>query len=358
METIVTPAASTTTHAPRLFELGVPRRVAVVRALHLGDLLCAVPALRALRAALPEAEITLIGLPWAESFVRRFDRYLDRFLEFPGYPGLPEREPRPDHLSLFLAAARRAQLDLALQMHGSGRVSNAFTALLGARLAAGFCPPGPTGPDPRWFLPYPEHEPEVRRHVRLLEFLGIPPRGEELEFPLREADHAALGRIEDTRPLRRRGYVCVHPGARARVRRWPPERFALVADALGARGLQVVLTGAAEEVELTGAVGRAMRMPYLDLAGRTDLGALAALLAGARLVVGNDTGISHLAAALQIPSVVVFSTSDRARWAPLDGDRHRAVGDGGDDGRVFTEAPGASVSAEAVLREALDLLGA
>jgi ADP-heptose:LPS heptosyltransferase len=79
------------------------------------------------------------------------------------------------------------------------------------------------------------------------------------------------------------------------------------------------------ERALTERVAHAMSTRAIDLAGRTDLGALAALLADARLLIANDTGVSHLAAALGVPSVVVFTSSDCARWAPLDLRRHRTV---------------------------------
>jgi ADP-heptose:LPS heptosyltransferase len=272
---------------------------------------------------LPEAQITLIGLPWARTFVERYAAYLDNFLEFPGYPGIPEVPPPLTKLPAFFASVQQQRFDLALQMHGSGIVSNRFTVMLGARVNAGFYLPGEYCPDADRFLPYPAHEPEVWRHLRLMEFLGIPLKGASLEFPLRQEDFSFLHTIEEVRDLRE--YVCVHPGASVRGRCWSPEKFAVVADALAARGFQVVLTGTAVEAELTQAVRKVMRTSAIDLAGRTSLGALAALLSNASLLVCNDTGVSHLAAALRVKSVVIFSASSPQRWAPLDRDRHRIL---------------------------------
>jgi ADP-heptose:LPS heptosyltransferase len=319
------------------------RKIAVLRALQLGDLLCAVPAFRALRVALPETEITLLGLPWARELVPRFDRYLDAFVEFPGHPGLPERAPDFDGMPEFLGAVRRARFDLALQLHGSGRITNSVVFRLGAGASAGFYPPGEACPDERAFIPYPEDEHEIRRLLRLLDHLGIPSAGEDLEFPVRDADRQALAEIGEAASLVPGEYVCIHAGGRS-ARRWPPGRFAEVGDALAARGLTPVLTGSGEEANLAAEVAAGMRAASVNLAGRTTLGALAALLAGARLLVSGDTGVSHLAAALRVPSVVVFTSSDRSRWAPLDRRLHRAA-----DGHAERAVPQVVAQAHALL---------
>jgi ADP-heptose:LPS heptosyltransferase len=304
--------------------------VVIVRALPgLGDLLCAVPAFRALKRGLPEARITLLGLPATHGLARRFGHYLDDFLAFPGFPGIPEAPQDPAGLSAFLAAVR-GRFDLAIQMHGSGEQSNAFTALLAARFTAGFHPPDEAPAVPGSFLPWPPHEPEPLRWLKLLAFLGIPPQGAELEFPLERADfedHASLaaGLAPGTG-----GYACLHPGASSAARCLPPEQFAAVADLLAAAGLQVVLTGTARESGLAAAVLGQARSTPLDLTGRTSLGALAVLLQRARLLICNDTGVSHLAAALKVPSIVAFRASDPERWAPLDRELHRTAGSFGE----------------------------
>jgi ADP-heptose:LPS heptosyltransferase len=310
----------------RTTRLGTPRSVVILRALQLGDLLCAVPAFRALRAALPSARLFLVGLPWARVFVQRFSAYFDGFLEFPGYPGLPEQTPRLEALPAFFALAQRERFDLALQMHGNGGITNPLTVLLGAKRNAGYFQPGNYCPDPERFLEYPDHVPEVWRHLLLMDFLGVPLRGEELEFPIREEDRQRLEELPEADDFLTGPYVCLHPGARAAARRWSPQHFAAVADSLARRGLRVVLTGSAEEAPLTAEVATAMALSAVDLAGKTGLGTVAALLERASLLVCNDTGVSHLAAALRVPSVVVFDRMPETRgWAPLDHQRHRVV---------------------------------
>jgi ADP-heptose:LPS heptosyltransferase len=317
----------------------LPRHVFVLRSLQLGDMLCAVPAFRALRRALPEAEIVLVGLPWAEGFATRFRTYLDGFRAFPGYPGLPERPAQLEEIPPFLAGLQQERFDLAIQMHGAGTVTNPLTVLFGAKANAGYFVHGQFCPDEARFLPYPEDLPEVRRHLRLAEFLGATPQGENLEFPVGEEDRRELQAVAGG--LEAADYVCLHLGSKS-ARRWPAERFAAVGEILAERGLRVVLTGSEVEKPLTAAVAQALTRPALDLAGRTTLGALGALLQGARLLISNDTGVAHLAVALRLPSVVLFHPSPLARWGPLDRRRHRAL--------AFDSEPAA------VLREADDLL--
>lgn len=302
-----------------------PRRVAVFRALQLGDMLCAVPTLRAFRNAWRDAEIVLIGLPWARAFVERFGHLVDGFREFPGYPGLPERQPAVREFPAFLAAIQAERFDLVVQLHGSGRITNPLVGLFGAARTAGFYPMGMPCPDPETFRPWPDRGLEVRRLLAMPEFLGLPTAGEHLEYPVGEADRSALATVDgpDLPPPGR--YVCIHPGASVPERRWPVAHFAAVADAMAARELPVVLTGTADEAGLTHAVGESAPSKCLDLAGKTDLGSLGALIEGARLLIGNDTGVSHVAAALGVPSVIISTGDNPARWAPIDRDRHRVL---------------------------------
>lgn len=292
-------------------------RIAVLRALKLGDLLCTVPAFRALRAAHPFAEIRLIGLPWSRELVQRYDMYLDGLFDLPGFPGMPERPFDARAFTRFLDEVQCWEPDLVVQLHGSGELANPLAMLSGGRTTAGYFLPGQYCPDPERFIPYPAELREVDRHLRMLEHLGIRPQGTHKEFPLYDADrHALTSALADV--WLASPYVVVHPGASVPERRWPPKRFAAVADQLADRGMQIVLTGGDGEASVTAAVREAMTAPGIDLTGRTDLGTLAALLADAALLVSNDTGVMHVAEAVGTPLVAVSFDPEHWRWEPED----------------------------------------
>ena len=301
--------------------------VAVFRALHLGDMLCAVPALRALRTALPHARITLVGLPWASQFAARFRHYIDDFLPFPGHP-LPEQPVRHEELTPFYASMCARRFTLALQLHGNGGISNEIVAGFGAHAVAGHCQGKPVATERTVLFPYPEVGAESERLLHLVQRLGASAVGDYLEFPLAAEDRQELEASGIATGLQPGGYICVHPGARKRDKCWPARRFADVADRLAAEfGVDVVLTGSADEADLAAEVASHMQARAVNAAAPISIGAMAVLMKQARLLVCNDTGVSHMAAGLRLKSVVIFSKADIARWAPLDRDNHRCIWD-------------------------------
>jgi ADP-heptose:LPS heptosyltransferase len=310
-------------------------RIAVFQALQLGDLLCTTPAMRALRQHYPEAEITLIGSAWAGGMVARLPS-IDHFIPFPGYPGITESPAVPPAATLTWPA-----FDLAIQMHGAGNVSNGFVASLGAAHSLGHGDPG----DDRLTLirQWQELEREPLRWLHLLELLHVPAAGRHLEFPITQDEQRHAERLMggvDGRPV-----VGVHVGASIPERRWPPDAFATVIDALAAQiDCRFVLTGSAAERSLTAQVAAAARTPLIDLAGETTLGEFGAVIAGLDLLLTNDTGASHVAAAMQTPSVVLFGPADPRRWAPLDSSRHHIINardyvEDGDGARALQALP-------------------
>lgn len=304
-------------------------KIAIFRALHLGDMLCVIPAIRAIRAAHPRAHICLIGLPWQTAFVSRFPAYFDAFMPFPGWPGLPEQKPDSEAIMQFLQAVRAQRFDLIFQMHGNGVITNSLCMLLGGKTVCGLRKRGGYAPDEALFPASDDGEHEILRFLKLPECLGIPARGTELEFPLTAEDVTTFQHIAGKTGIRPQHYICLHPGARDPKRRWPVENFARVANEMTAHGYPLVLTGSIGEKALLKSLQHQIRQPVINIVesfGHLTAGELAALLSHARLLVSNDTGVSHIASALHLPSVILFSPhSDLSRWRPLDTQTHLAI---------------------------------
>ncbi|MFL5761000.1 MAG: glycosyltransferase family 9 protein [Thermomicrobiales bacterium] len=299
------------------------RRVIILRALYLGDLLCSVPSMRALRQRFPNAEITLIGLPWAQDLVDRLP-YLDRLQPSPGFRDLPEVPYDEQRTEQFFAACRQERYDLAIQMHGSGRSTNELVAALGAQETIGF---GIAGD--RYMtatVPWIEDESEILRCLRLVSLVDASASDTALEFPTSRHEEQHAHALLRALPGSGGPIVALHAGAKDPRRRWPAERFAVLADELYARfGARLILTGNVDDKPIGRAIKRHLRAPVLDLIGQTDFGAFAAVIAGLDLLVTNDTGASHVAAAKRAPSVVLFGFARPNRWAPLDRSLHTVI---------------------------------
>ncbi len=299
------------------------RKIAVLRANGLGDLVFSLPALDALRAAYPGAEITLLGAPRHAVLFDRRPAAIDRVLTVPVSRGVRGDERTPDDvdgLEAFFARMEAERFDVAIQLHGGGRYSNPFVRRLGAGITVGMQDRDASGLDR--LLPYAYWQNEVMRYLEVVSLVGAPPV--VLEPALAVTGHdlqASLAVVPETS----RALVAVHPGASDPRRRWPPERFAAVADALVRRGAAVVLVAAAEERHLTAAVRAAMRGEALDAGGRLSLPALLGTLRRARLFVGNDSGPLHLAGAVGGATVGVFWCGNMINGGPLTRLRHRAA---------------------------------
>jgi len=299
------------------------QKIAVLRANRLGDLIFILPALDALRAAYPAAEIVLLGHAWYHDLLSGRPTPVDRVIAVPPcwnpLEGFVAGE-EPAELLAFFAEMQRERFDLAIQLLGGGRHSNPFVRRLGARLSVGLKTPDAVALD-RW-VPYMLYQPEIFRYLEVVALVGALPATVEPRLAVTPRDLAEAAAVvpEGEAPL-----VVIHPGASDSRRRWPPEKFAAVGDAVAAAGAQVAVIGMAEERDLVQGVVGAMQANALDLCGRLSLRALTGLLHRSSVMVGNDSGPVHLAEVVGAATVAVYWCGNLITAGPLTRARHRPV---------------------------------
>jgi len=160
----------------------------------------------------------------------------------------------------------------------------------------------------------------VWRYLNLAHYLGPPPTLPRFRLGLDAAvDISALIPGKPDRPL-----AVLHPGARWASKLWPPASWANLAEWFHGQGFQVAVTGSRSDQELIAGIAAQCRAPLLNLAGRTSLAQLAAILRKARIAVTTDTGAMHLAAALGTPVTALFGPTAPWRTGPF-GDGHQVV---------------------------------
>ncbi len=307
-----------------------PRKVLLIRPDHVGDLLLATPSIRRLRRELggDSNGVRLVGMvgPWGKA-VWRNNEFLDDLItcRFPGFERAPKRNPIAPYVLLFRCASslRKRDFDTAVVMR--------FDHWWGAWLAAESGIPHRIGfdvPDVAPFLtdpvPYTPDLHEAEQNWRLLQELLPADRkdgsrlADRLYFSPEPGSAARAEKLlqeSGIEPSRDR-FIVIHPGSGAPVKRWEPRKWAAVARVAYQRGYKVVLTGGPGEESLTAEIAADCDFPVADLAGRTSLDVLAEVLKRARLVMGPDSGILHLASSQGTPTLGLYGPADPKLFGP------------------------------------------
>ncbi|CAA9313205.1 MAG: ADP-heptose--lipooligosaccharide heptosyltransferase II [uncultured Friedmanniella sp.] len=295
------------------------RRIAVLRGGGLGDLVQSLPAAEALAAAYPDAALTLLGLPAHLALLADRPSPYRSLVGLPVRPGVRAGTEDPAATAAFLVRALAERFDLAVQLHGGGRNANPLLLELGARHTLGSRTDD--APELERTRPFLHLQHEVLRGLEVVALAGAAPVGLEPRLHLRPAEQEQRDAARGGPPT-----VVVHPGATDLRRHWPVERFAAVVGALVADGVRVELVGDASEADLAEALLAAVDAPHGRLASRVgaqDLGALVGTLAAADVVLANDSGPRHVAAAVGTRTAGVFWVGNVVTAAPLGRSRHR-----------------------------------
>ncbi|WP_134090481.1 glycosyltransferase family 9 protein [Olivibacter sp. XZL3] len=301
------------------------KKIAILRANALGDLLVVLPAVNALRRTYVDAEIVLLGSPWHATFLANKRTDIDRVIVIPIYKYIREENQQAEdkqEIESFFQRMQDERFDIAIHFQGRGVAANPFIKRLKARITVGHTCEEAVPLD--YSIPYVHYQHEVLRYLELVEQIGavrstLDPVVDLFPAELKEADRILQSLAID------RPYVVLHPGAKDLRRRWLPDKFAQLADELAKEGHTVLFTGDDEDESYIQQLMSNMRSSAAYACRQMPLTTLAALLAKSQLVISNDTGPLHLARAVGAKTLGLYWAPNFIKWGPLNMRKHRHV---------------------------------
>jgi predicted lipopolysaccharide heptosyltransferase III len=285
---------------------------------YIGDVLLTTPAIRALRRAYPSSEISMLVNKGTED-VLRYNPHLTRVLTIDRRK--IERESLATRLRYeweVITRLRALRCTIAVDFDSGERAAYlAFGS--GAALRVGFHRTHGVRRllyNRRVTVGKGLHT--VERNLALVEqALGVKRDETTLELPVGETERNAIAAWLERHRLLAGRYVVLHPGARYPHKRWPIEKWTQLAARLGERsGLPLVIVGGDAEQAAAQAIASGLAGQPLSLVGQTTVLELAALCQRAALFIGNDSGPSHIAAAVGTRVISLFGPTDPVVWKP------------------------------------------
>ena len=289
-------------------------KILVVRNDGIGDLLNSTPAIALLRANYPDAEICVLAQP-LNAPVLTGNPHVNRVL-------ILDREDTHRRLRdrlRFYRDLRREQFDLAIAMR-TASWSNFVALLSGARYRLGRYQKHAKGAlSHKWKGSYEKgHVHEVDRNLELMRLISTGEGNRKLIFNLLENEVSfAKGQLAEWGIHPNDFLVCLHPGGSSFDKQWPSENYARLADWLASEhNAKILILRGPNEAHLTRHIQKIMTHPSVAHAPES-IRHLAALMEHCNLVVCNDSGPMHIAAALNVPMVAIFGPTDYVAWEPL-----------------------------------------
>lgn len=297
-------------------------RILLVKVDHIGDLIHSFPAVEILRNAWPQAHFTLVCAP-GNAALAEATRLFDKIIKFQYFPSYSEdlRHSPPDAFAKIRAAVDDVY-DLAIDLRHDAD-TRPLLAHIDARYRAGFQALPPYQCDLDLALANVETKNDstvttmhnIQRLTMLASVVVNTFKRRETQFPSRLVD---VGSIAVNFPPK--SYVVLSPGAGSSVRKWSKEKLAVLAKRIVSEmSLKIVVVGGPREAEFSQAIAVELNEgEFLDLVGTAGLTDLARIIEGSSAFIGNDTGVTHLAATVGAPTVCIFSGAADARvWAPV-----------------------------------------
>ena len=292
-------------------------RILLTRTDRIGDVVLSTPAIKAVRDAYPDSHIAFLTRPYAKDIVEG-NPYLDEVIVYDKYG----KDKSLSGTVGFAFELKKKKFDLAIMLHPTNRVHlMAFLAGIPKRV----------GYDRKLSFLLTKRAPHTKETGRmhevdytldLLRRTGIETQDKELFVPVQENSMREVDRLlEEYHVGKDALLVAINPGASCPSKRWLPENFAKVSDALaGSLKARIIIVSSMENKEFAASVARGMKYEPVNLAGRTGVAALTALISKCRLFISNDSGPVHIACAVGTPVISIFGRKDPGlsprRWGP------------------------------------------
>lgn len=299
------------------------KKIAVLRANALGDFIVTLPALKAIRAAYPDAEIVLLGKPWHKEFLVSGRTPVDRVIVVPIKKGIrtePNEVENEKEVNDFLLQMKKEQFDIVVNFQGNGISANPFIKQFDAKVTAGLVCEKSEKPD--LSIDYYYYQSEVVRYLEIANLIGAAATELEPEVKVLAQDEQE---INEFRQVLRKPYIVLHPVAIDIRRMWPAENYIKLADALAQKNVEIVFTGAEKDRATVDKIIGKTDCAAINACGHFSLGGLAALLSHASLMIAADTGPLHLGRAVNAPTIGFYWAPNLINWGPLTRTNHRPL---------------------------------